>query len=239
MYLHINIYTIIPPIYGAMKLLISILIISFFVSCGTDKEDEPQQPDTKSGDASEKVLPKQGSTDKPGAEQDSAGSPSPPQKSPLLQDQSNKSISELWSIYKRAKSRVSSALDSNDIDAVVSNLAVAGESAEQLGRMDIASWQFNNIGHYSIVEFKRRTEYDQRLQILATMSSGSEKSGYLKATKELFRNEYLLLEKAMDYLVRAQIIDDFLDPSRRTDVIQRNIDYIEWVKKFAGIEDAL
>ena len=170
---------------------------------------------------------------------DSAGNPGPPQKSPLLKDQTNKSISELWNTYKRAKSDVSRALDSNDIEAVVTNLALAGESAEELGRMDISSWQFNNIGHYSIVEFKRRTEYDERLQTLATMPSGKEKLGYRKATKELFLKEYHLLDKARDYLVRAQIIDDFLELSRRTDVIQRNLDYIEWIKKFAGVEDAL
>jgi hypothetical protein len=221
-----------------MKLLISILIITLFVSCGTDKEDEPQQTETKTGDISEKMESDKVSADSAEAGPDSAKNPAdPPKKSPLLKDQTSKSISELWSIYKRAKSNVSRALDSNDIDAVVANLSLAGESAEELGRMDIASWQFNNIGHYSIVEFKRRTEYDQRLQVLATMPSGKEKSGYLQATKELFLKEYPLLDKARDYLVRAQIIDDFLEPSRRTEVIQRNIDYIEWVKNFTGVED--
>jgi hypothetical protein len=223
-----------------MKLLIIILTITLFVSCGTDKDDEQPQIDTKNDDISQRIDSDEISMDSAETGLDSTSNPNaPPQKSPLLQDESNKSISELWNTYKRAKNNVSRALDSNDIDAIVSNLALAGESAEQLGRMDIASWQFNNIGHYSIVEFKRRTDYDERLQNLATMLSGTEKTGYLQATKDLFMKEYPLLKKAKDYLVRAQIIDDFLDPSRRTDVIQRNIDYVEWVKKFTGVEDSI
>lgn len=222
-----------------MKLLLCILAIMFFVSCGTDKDKEPVKKDTTAVDTIQKEDSLKFTVKSNEETPDSTGNAdNPPKKSPLLKDQNDKSISELWSIYKKAKNKVSRALDSNDIKAIVTNLALAGESAEQLGRMDIASWQFNNIGHYSIVEFKRRTEYDHRLQKLATMQSGNKKSGYLKATKELFSNEYPLLKNAMEYLVRAQIIDDFLEPSRRTEVIQRNIDYIEWIKEFAGIEDS-
>ena len=159
-----------------------------------------------------------------------------PQKSPVLRDQSGKSISELWNTYKKAKDDVNKALDNNDIEAVVINLALAGRCTQQLGRVDIAAWQFNNIGHHSISEFKRRTGYEQRLQKLATMPAGNAKIGYQQATKDLFFREYPFLKKSKKYLERAQIIDDDLEPSRRSDAIQNNLDVIEWIKNFTGAD---
>jgi hypothetical protein len=158
----------------------------------------------------------------------------PPQKSPVLDDPGEQSISELWSTYKKAKDDVNKALDDNDIETVVANLAIAGRCTQQLGRLDISAWQYNNIGHYSITEFKRRTGYDQRLQKLATMAAGNAKIGYQQATKDLFFREYPLLDNSEKYLQRAQIIDDDLEPSRRTDAIQSNLDFIEWIKNFTG-----
>ena len=220
-----------------MKLLITILSLTLIVSCGVDNEETQQQVETTIEKIAERIDSVEVAADSVEAVIDTVTSP--PQTSPLLQDQSGKSISELWSTYKKAKDDVNKALDKNDIAAVVSNLALAGECALQLGRMDIAAWQFNNVGHYSIMEFKRRTGYDQRLQKLATMPAGNAKTGYQLATKDLFFREFPVLENAQNYLVQAQIIDDELEQSRRTGAIQSNIDYIEWIKNFTGIDRSL
>jgi hypothetical protein len=222
-----------------MKALVVILLIALFISCEADKEDKPPVNETEIADTDQRTEDTHGIKDSAEAGRDTTGDTiEPPQISPIMKDENAKSISELWNSYKKAKNKVSKALDSNDIDAAIVNLSVAGESAEELGRMDIAAWQFNNIGHYSIVEFKRRTDYEKRLQKLATMQSGKEKALFQTATQELFLSEYPLLKRAEEYLVRAQIIDDFLEPSRRTEVIQRNIDFIDWIKEFSGAENA-
>jgi len=218
-----------------MKLLITIISIAVFVSCSSEKEEAQKQVQKQIEKIARKIDSVEIVMDSVEAEIDTVKEMiDPPLTSPVLKDQSGKSISELWNTYKKAKKDFSKALDKNDIETVVYNLDLAGESAEQLGRMDIASWQFNNIGHYFIREFKRRTGYDQRLQKLATMPAGKDKTGYQNATKDLFLSEYPLLDKAEKYLVRAQIIDDFLEPGRRTEVIQSNLDYIEWIKNFNG-----
>jgi len=208
----------------------------FLVSCNSDKEESQKQVDAKIEKIAQKIDSVEVAMDSVEAQIDTVATV---QTSPVLKEQNSKSISELWNTYKKAKSDANKALDGSDIETVVDNLALAGESAEQLGRMDIAAWQFNNIGHYSISEFKRRTEYDQRLQKLATMKAGNAKAGYQQATKDLFLEEFPLLKKSAEYLVRAQIIDDFLEPSRRTDAIQSNLDYIEWIKNFTGLANSL
>jgi hypothetical protein len=206
------------------------------VSCGSDTEQTQKRVDTKIEEIAQKIDSVEVAMDSVEAQIDTVATA---QTSPVLKEQSRKSISELWNIYKKAKSDANKALDSNDIETVVNNLALAGESAEQLGRMDIAAWQFNNIGHYSITEFKQRTSYDQRLQKMATMKAGNAKAGHQQATKDMFLKEFPLLEISAEYLVRAQIIDDFLEPSRRTDAIQSNLDYIEWIKNFTGLANSL
>ncbi|MBN1301878.1 MAG: hypothetical protein JW995_11745 [Melioribacteraceae bacterium] len=143
-----------------------------------------------------------------------------------------KSITELWETYKKAKSEVSVALENNEIKKVISNLIVAGECAMELGRPGIASWQYNNIGHYSIEEFKRLTDYDNRIRNLATLKNSTERKEYLNQTKSLFRQHFTLLETAEKHLLNAQIIDDELEKSRRTNAIEKNIEFINWVRSF-------
>jgi hypothetical protein len=144
------------------------------------------------------------------------------------------SISELWQTYKAAKAKVNESLESGDLDTVILNLKIAGECALQLGRPEIASWQFNNIGHYSIQEFQKITDYDSRMRQLATMNDRNLRSNFLEETKQTFNENITLLTYAEPFLEQAQIIDDELEPSRRTATIERNMDFIVWVKNFTG-----
>ncbi|MCK5087960.1 MAG: hypothetical protein KAQ90_10590 [Melioribacteraceae bacterium] len=147
-------------------------------------------------------------------------------------DEGVKSIAELWKLYKDSKAKVSKALESNDIVAVIENLIVAAEVSVELSRPDIAAWQLNNIGHYSIEEFKRRTNYDNRLRQLALLPAGIEKSEYQTETKNIFKKELPLLLTGNIYLLKAQTLDNELEESRRTSIIESNLEYIEWVKIF-------
>lgn len=142
------------------------------------------------------------------------------------------SISGLWNMYKSAKARVNEALEADDIDTVITYLKIAGECAEQLGRPEIAAWQFNNIGHYSILEFKKLTDYDNRMRELAVMNDRNRRATFLVDSRKLFKDNIELLLRAENYLEQAQIIDDELEPSRRTATIERNREFITWVKEF-------
>ncbi|MFC2084291.1 hypothetical protein ACFLS9_04475 [Bacteroidota bacterium] len=222
-----------------MKLSLLYIALFFLAACGDGDKKEPALKPTPREEKvrDDKPDSTEATTQKPEIESDSLKSQDleteeEPEYVKLKSEEKIKSISELWKTYKDAKTKVSAALEKENLEEVIKYLKIAGECAQDLGRSDISTWQFNNIGHYSILEFKKLTNYEERLQTLATMNSGENKNNYLNDTKTLFRKELNLLESAERYLNQAQIIDDDLEESRRTDVIQRNLDYIAWVKEF-------
>lgn len=143
-----------------------------------------------------------------------------------------KSIAQLWTEYNNAKNKAQEALAENNIESVINNLRIAGECALELGRPGIAAWQFNNIGNYSIIEFKRVTGYNEKINGLNESSANPGKEILLAETKLIFKKHIKLLEVAEKYLEKAQIIDDELEESSRTGIIQSNAEFIEWVKEF-------
>lgn len=221
------------------RVLLILFLTSIIYSCGGKKE--PEQPDNPTRlDSSESKIKDSVSViaeiqlDTIEAAEINKPVPEKPIKEKHTKSESKniKSISGLWNTYKLAKEEANKAIEKGDIDKIIMHLNIAGESAIELGRDDIAAWQFNNIGHYSIEEFKKRTGYDDRIRAMATMPSGKDKSDYIKKTKDFFRQEISLLDQAESSLNRAQIIDDELEKSRRTEVIERNLDFINWVKEF-------
>lgn len=142
------------------------------------------------------------------------------------------SIAELWHTYKSSKRIAEESLEKGDLSNTVKNLAIAGNCALKLGRPEIAAWQFNNIGHYSIEEFKKLTDCDNRLRTLAQMEIDSVKIKLLAETKNIFRKHIDLLLNSQKHLQRAQIIDDELAESWRTEVIESNVEFINWVQEF-------
>ncbi len=143
-----------------------------------------------------------------------------------------KSISELWHIYKTSKARATKYISENNLDSIIIYLNRAAEAAYELSREDIATWQLNNIGYYSINEFKKITDYDRRMQQLATMKNLKEKGLYLEETKSVFAKHFHILSNAENYLYKAQIMDSELEKSDRTEIIDRNIQFIDWVNNF-------
>lgn len=142
------------------------------------------------------------------------------------------SISELWHQYKTSKNTAAKYISENNLDSIVVYLNMAADAAYELSREDIATWQLNNIGYYSINEFKKRTDYDRRLQQLATMKNLKKKGFSLKETKSVFKEHFTILSDAENYLYKAQLLDSELEKSDRTEIIDRNIQFIEWVKNF-------
>ncbi len=139
------------------------------------------------------------------------------------------SISELWATYKSAKILAAKFISENNLDSLIIYLNIAADAAYELSREDIATWQLNNIGYYSINEFKKRTDYDRRVQQLATIVNLKEKGLHLEETKSIFSDHYKILSNAENYLYKAQLLDNELEKSDRTEIIERNLQFIEWV----------
>jgi len=143
-----------------------------------------------------------------------------------------KSISQLWKQYKFAKEKATKFTSSNNLDSIITYLSMASDAAYELSREDIATWQLNNIGYYSINEFKRRTDYEKRMQKLATFTDLKKKVFFATETKSVFRKNFDILNRAQKYLQKAQILDSELEKSERTEIIDSNIQFIDWIEEY-------
>jgi hypothetical protein len=140
------------------------------------------------------------------------------------------STSELWDAYRKTKAELENAQKSNQFDKIIELLKKTIQYAKELDRLDIAAWQMNNIGYYSIEEFKWRTSYDTRFNKLNQMQSGDEKMTYLLETKKKFASEYFLLKNALPYLQEAEMIDKNMNDEKRIKIINSNILFIQNIK---------
>jgi len=143
-----------------------------------------------------------------------------------------KSISELWAKYKSAKILATKYISENNLDSIIVYLNIAADASYDLSRKDIATWQLNNIGYYSINEFKKKTGYDRKIQKLAVIQNLREKGLLLEATKSIFSEYFIILSKSADYLHKAKLLDSEFEKSDRTQIIERNLEFIDWVDKF-------
>jgi hypothetical protein len=140
---------------------------------------------------------------------------------------------ELWTAYNLAKTRLETAKETNHFEGMVGSLLDAAACAEALNRPDIAVWQYNNIGFYAIVEFKRLTEYQERMDALQGMPAGETKKRYLEETRALILQNMNLLERGLRYLQKAEDMESELNNSERREKIESNIRFIRWVQSFA------
>jgi hypothetical protein len=142
------------------------------------------------------------------------------------------SISELWNSYKKCKAEAEIDYENGDIEKMVKNFIASADAAIELSRDDLAAWQFNNLGHYSIEEFKKRTDYQNRVRTLAIMKNQIERDAYYNETKQIFRQNYHLLKDSEPYLKKARRLDRKYKRSGRTEAIRNNLSFIQWVKEF-------
>lgn len=148
----------------------------------------------------------------------------------------NRTVQQMWNDFYAAKDSVDSALVRSDFQAVKHFLKKAAFHAVEVSRKDIAAWQLNNIGYYSIVEFKRKTDYDQRIRTIENMRRGPEKIVYIKETKELFKQHLPLLLEASQYLEEAYELDKDFNDEECTEKIYSNLAFIDWVRNFTNAQ---
>ncbi len=212
------------------KIILAVVLLTVIVGCSNDTKEKPQNEAIPE----KKVLEKADSVKNLAEEvkQETLKNSNILKKVEEPKGIKVKSISDLWKIYKSEKIVGQELLNKNDLEKGISHLDRAGKAAIELGRYDIAAWQYNNIGHYSIQEFQRVTEYDKRMRTLATISSQEEKKKYSWETKLKFEENILILETAEKYLQEALLLDDELEESERTEAIKRNLDFVNWIKAY-------
>jgi len=143
-----------------------------------------------------------------------------------------KSITELWEDYKFAKDKIAEFVLENDLDSIPFYLNLSSDIAYELGRVDLAILQLNNIGYYSINEFKNRTDYDKRIHTLVTFYDMEQKAIYANETIAIFKRYFRILNRAKQYITKAKILDSEFEPSERTKNIAENVEFIEWIRDY-------
>ena len=147
-------------------------------------------------------------------------------------DLKQKSVEDLWNDFRAAKASAEKAKEAGDIKEVTTSLLLAAHYANELNRPGIAVWQLNNIGYYSIVEFKKRTDYDTRMAKIEFIRNRKEKIKIIKETKKIFKENIDLLINANNYLEDAYELDSNLNDVNRTQKIYSNLKFIDWVRNF-------
>ena len=226
------------------KLLIVSIIMLLFINCQKKQENSVENiavSDTKTVEITQKVdsikteqQPEekiQTSTEKLIKDDDKKTLEKLP-KVKVTEYSTGISNAELWDNYNKAREEVNYYNENWDFDKLINALKYTAEISQKLQRPDIASWQFNNIGYYSIMEFKRRTDYNSRIKDIEAMPYSEEKLQYIKETKEIFRTEMPLLTSALDNLYDAIELDNLEPDKERQKIINSNINYINSVKDF-------
>ncbi|MEN8192020.1 MAG: hypothetical protein ABFS12_04345 [Bacteroidota bacterium] len=210
--------------------LISFLLITF-IACNS--ADEPKA-DLSKDSTENKQLSKSVNVDKEEkpAKSDSNIVPNIIEDNGKLSNNKVQSISDLWETYKSSKSIAEENFSDGDFSSMIKNYEISANAAIGLSREDLAAWQLNNIGHFSIEEFMKRTDYNDRVRKLAIETDPIEKSTYFKETKNIFKKDYKLLLDAEPHLKRASRLDRKYKFSNRTKTIRNNINFIKWVREF-------
>ena len=143
----------------------------------------------------------------------------------------NLSKEQLWKLYGETKSKIKQAKMNEEFSDLIKLLKKQVQISKQLGRKDIEAWQLNNIGYYSIEEFKKRIKYDETMaKIYATTEKKKRKKLY-NDLKERMKKNYKILHDSYEYLVKAQKISSQNNDKKQQKIIANNISFINDIKK--------
>ncbi len=215
---------------GWHNLSVLLLIIFFLFGCEKSVKEEEK---TEKNDSSSSEINQSNKTVKKASEID----PTKTDISPVGEDVLSEA--EMWAEYKAAKDAALEAKEKENLEDLKLALLRAASFAKKLDRPDIVAWQLNNIGYYSIQEFKKKTDYDQRMHTIETLNYGEEKKEYIAKTRKVFQEQMSLLTVAEKHLSDALEFDKKLNDKNRTEKINSNLRFIEWVQNFTIIENKL
>ena len=218
------------------KIGVVVFILCYFISCGEKKEVPEQNGDNIAADQETVDVVVQDQAEKDTLEsQVNTTQEKPVKKLSKIKpaDYTNTmNESELWDVYNQSKAMITRYKDEWDFANLINELNRTAQVAQKLNRPDIASWQYNNIGYYSITEFKKRTDYNSRMQDLQIMPYNKEKEIYLQETREKLRSEIALLEAARESLYDAIELNSQSPDKDREAIINSNLNFINNINEF-------
>ena len=140
--------------------------------------------------------------------------------------------------YKKARYDYNEAKYKEDFDLIVSSLKKYIECAMKLNRIEVATWQYNNLAYYNIMEFCYRTDYGNRKDIIYKMKNGIEKDKYIEECKDIFLSEYMFIGDAHKYIIQADILNKSCEiiNKDRTKYIKNNMNFIKEINRFLEIK---
>lgn len=139
--------------------------------------------------------------------------------------------SELWKKYKEIKNKINEAKAKNQFENLIKLLKKEADISRKLGRKDIEAWQLNNIGYYSIEEFKKRVNYDK---MIAKINSEKDRKRRAKLYQELqkqMRKHLALLTSSYKDLILAKKLSKEVGDKKQQKIIKNNITFIDDIKK--------
>lgn len=215
-------------------LLFIVYTIPVYITFASDKKKLPQKIMQKAKIADYKVNKSNRKITHTIKESDVSTEKISTSEKEIIEEKEREILSEadLWKKYKLAKENLETAKISENFNGIIKSLITAAQYAHRLNRRDIEAWQYNNIGYYSIQEFMRLTDYQTRMSTLESMDPGKEKAANIRKTKSILKTHFNILKDAAPYLEKAGNLDKNLDDPERTNKIQSNIKYIEWIENF-------
>ena len=138
---------------------------------------------------------------------------------------------ELWERYNKTKEAINIAKSQKKYKELVELLKKEAKTSEKLGRRDIQAWQLNNVGYYSIEEFKKKTGYDERMKELASIKNPKKRKEYYQETARILRKYIKILDNSHPYLIKAKKLDEVFPDKKRKKIIANNLSFVNDMKK--------
>ena len=232
-----------------VQIILIFLLVAGMTACSGKKQDQEQSRPEESQKVELKEnpdsvsLPVESETEQPDAETiseeseeninaDISEDDDSTVSDQTMEDFTGLSEAELWNKYREAKDNLEAHRAANDYPAQIEDLKITARCANLLNKPDIEAWQFNNMGYFTILEFKRLAEYHERINRIETMKGGKAKTEFTNETRQRFADYFYLLESAERYLNKAKRIDKNLNDMNRTKMILNNKKFVDSIKRF-------
>ncbi|MBD3420865.1 MAG: hypothetical protein GF398_12165 [Chitinivibrionales bacterium] len=222
-----------------MKKLFVLLAVGIFaLRCAKqDESAQKKEPEITREEVARQIEEVAPDPDAPApvAEDEPQARPSPeaiaaaPFKRP---DVSGLSIGELWEKYRTSRQTAKQFEKQKAYDKAVGQYLLAAECAQQLEKPGIAAWQYNNAGKNAIDQFRKMTDYTQRMKSIESMEKGAEKIAYIKESRQKLEGNMGMLEQARTYLGDAHKADNADPEPGRKKIIESNLNFIKEITRF-------
>ncbi len=120
-----------------------------------------------------------------------------------------------------------------------SEAMIYGEKALKIAKIlkddEIICWQLNNLGFYKLREFKKRTNYSERISEIDNTKAQNEKKRLKAKAKKDFLLEKETIIEAKSFLTQAENLDKNLNDSNRTKKIQNNVNFVDWIYRLLDL----